>query len=116
MQLAYIDHEDVRVYFPKGRLDHSQALIFEKEMNSVLEKGISRIIFDLSKLDYLSSSGLRVFISLIKQVNENKGRVAFCTLTPTVSNLIEMVALQDDLEIYPTLFEALLSFEPGKGK
>jgi len=116
MQLSYLDHGDVRVYFPEGRLDHAQALIFEKEMNSVLEKGIFRIIFDLSKLDYLSSSGLRVFISLIKQVNENKGRIAFCTLTPTVSNLIEMVALQNDLEIYPTLFEALLSFEPEKGK
>lgn len=114
MQLASIDHGDVRIYFPQGRLDHSRSLIFEKEMNSALREGIFRIIFDLGRLDYLSSSGLRVFINLIKQVNGKKGRAAFCNLTPAVSNLIEMVALQDDIEIYPTLFEALLAFEPER--
>ncbi|MEN6465420.1 MAG: STAS domain-containing protein [Syntrophaceae bacterium] len=116
MQLAYIDHGDVRVYFPEGRLDHSQSLVVENKLNSAINEGISKLIFDLSKLDYLSSSGLRVFISLIKQVHEKKGRIVFCSLSPSVANLIEMVALQNDLEIFPTLFEALLSFEPEREK
>jgi len=115
MQLSYIDHEDVRIYFPEGRLDHTQAFALEDKMNSAIKNGTFKLIFDLSKLDYLSSSGIRVFINLIKRVHENKGRILFCSLSPSVANLIEMVALQNDLEIYPTLFEALLSFEPEKG-
>lgn len=116
MQLSYLDHGDVRVYFPEGRLDHSQAFILEDKTKQVIKDGIFKLIFDLSKLDYLSSSGLRVFISLIKKVRENEGRIVFCSLTTSVSNLIELAALQTDLEIYPTLFEALLSFEPDRGK
>lgn len=116
MQISYIDHEDVRIYFPEGRLDHAQAFALEDKLDQVIKGGICKFIFDLSKLDYLSSSGLRVFISLIKKVHENKGRIVFCALPPSVANLIEMVALQSDLEIFPTLFEALLSFEPEKGK
>lgn len=116
MQLSYLDHADVRVYFPEGRLDHSQAFVLEDKVKQVVKDGIFKLIFDLSKLDYLSSSGLRVFIWLIKQVRENEGRIVFCSLTASVSNLIELAALQTDLEIYPTLFEALLSFEPDKGK
>ncbi len=116
MQLSYIDHGDVRIYFPEGRLDHAQSPAVESKLNSALNAGISRLIFDLSKLDYLSSSGLRIFISVLKQIQEKKGRVVFCSLSPSVANLIELAALQNDLTIYPTLFEALLSFEQGKGK
>jgi len=116
MQLSYLDHGDVRVYFPEGRLDHTQAFVLEERTKQVVKDKTFKLIFDLSKLDYLSSSGLRVFISLIRKIHENKGRIVFCCLTSSVSNLIELAALQTDLEIYPTLFEALLSFEPGKGK
>jgi stage II sporulation protein AA (anti-sigma F factor antagonist) len=116
MQLAYIDHGDVRVYFPEGRLDHSQSLAAETKLNSAIKEGVSKLILDLSKLDYLSSSGLRVMISLVKQIAERKGRIVFCSLSPSVESLIEMTALQNDLVVYPTLFEALLSFEQGQEK
>ncbi len=111
MKLTYINQGDVRIYFPEGRMDLSQSLVMENKMNSLIKDGVSKLIFDLSKLDYLSSSGIRVFISVIKHLNEKKGRVVFCAISPSVSNLIEMIALQKDLEIYPTLFEALLSFK-----
>lgn len=116
MHLSYIDHGDVRVYFPEGRLDHSQSLAAEARLSSAVKEGISKLIFDLSRLDYLSSSGLRVIISLVKQIAGKKGRIVFCSLSPSVESLIEMAALQNDLVVYPTLFEALLSFEQGKGK
>lgn len=114
MKLEVVKQGEVSVCFPAGRLDLSQSLSFEKQLHEMIGGGTSKLIFDLSKLDYLSSSGVRVFIALIKQIREKNGRIVFCSLTVPISNLLEMLALQNDLEIYPTLFEALLSFEAGK--
>ena len=115
MKISRLKQGDVNVCFLEGKLDFSQSFVLEKEMNALISEGVDKIIFDLGKLDYLSSSGIRVFISLIRHVKSRDGRIVFCNLTDPVSNLIEMVSLQDDLEIFPTLYDALLSFEPGKG-
>jgi anti-anti-sigma factor len=112
MENEFVHQENVSVHFPEGRLDHSQAFMFESQMNALINQGVNRIILDLSKLDYISSSGIRIFISIIRQLNDKQGRIAFCSIPSSISNIIEMVSLQDDLEIFPTLFDALLSFDP----
>lgn len=111
MKQQFITQGDVSVCFPEGRLDHSQSFLFESDMNALISEGANKIILDLSRLDYISSSGIRVFISIIRQLNERKGRVVFCSPPSSVSHIIEMVSLQDEIEIFPSLFEALSSFE-----
>ncbi len=111
MRLEYVNQDDVSVYFPKGRMDFPQSLDVENKINSRIKTGVSKIIFDLSRLDYLCSGGVRVFNSLIRKLNENNGKLVFCAPSPSVSNLIEMTALENDCEVYPTLFEALMAVE-----
>jgi len=113
MKLEYVNQDDISVYFPEGRLDYPQSIYVENKITSRIKSGVSRIIFDLSRLDYLCSGGIRVFSSLVRKLNEHNGKLVFCAPSPSVSNLIEMTALQSDCEVYPTLFEALLSLEPG---
>lgn len=114
MKLEYVNQDDISVYFPEGRLDYPQYLDVEKKVASRIMSGVSKIIFDLSRLDYLCSGGIRLFNSLVRKLNENNGKLVFCAPSPSVSNLIEMTALHNDCEVYPTLFDALLSLEPGK--
>ena len=53
----------------EGRLDTNKALELEKEIK--LDK-IKKIIFDLEKLEYISSSGLRIILHCKKNVNNTK--------------------------------------------
>ncbi len=111
MKLEYVNQDDISVYFPEGRMDYPQSLDVEKKITSRMKSGVSKIIFDLSGLDYLCSGGIRVFNSLVRKLSENNGKLVFCAPSPSVSNLIEMTALQSDCEVYPTLFEALMAVE-----
>ena len=47
-------------------------------------------MLDCQKLEYISSSGLRVFLKLKKFVDAKGGQVALSTLQPTVKEVFDM--------------------------
>ena len=52
-----------------GRLDSATADQFEKEVNEHLD-GVTDLIIDCANLEYISSAGLRVFLTACKDVSE----------------------------------------------
>lgn len=55
-----------------GRVDSNTSRDLEKAVNGVFEENPKRILFDLEKMDYISSAGLRVLLSAQKKANERK--------------------------------------------
>ena len=58
-----------------GRLDTTNSDVFEKKMAPLLEGGNPDIEIDCSELEYISSSGLRLFLTLQKSVNARGGKL-----------------------------------------
>ena len=56
----------------EGRLDTTTAPQLEAELKASLN-GVESLILDLSKLDYISSAGLRVLLSAHKQMAGKSG-------------------------------------------
>jgi anti-sigma B factor antagonist len=54
------------VMYLEGRLDTSAAPQVEKEMKPLYECAGHDIILDCTRLEYISSSGLRLFLGLLK--------------------------------------------------
>ena len=54
---------DVLIVYLKGRLDVHLSLEIEQAVNELIDKGHINLLFDLEKVVYLSSSGLRIFIA-----------------------------------------------------
>ena len=52
----------------EGRLDTTTAPQLESELATALDD-ITELVFDMSKLDYISSAGLRVLLSAQKKMN-----------------------------------------------
>ncbi len=57
-----------------GRIDSTSAPKFEKETVEVIETNIQSLTFECSKLDYISSAGLRVLLLAQKRM-KGKGNV-----------------------------------------
>ena len=75
-----------------GRLDTDTAPELDSELNGVLaSKGIKRLVFDLSGLDYLSSAGIRCFVRARKAVEPNGGTVAVVNPQPGVRKVLDIV-------------------------
>jgi len=75
-----------------GRLDTDTAPELDGELNKVLaSKGIKRLVFDLSGLDYLSSAGIRCFVRARKAIEPGGGTVAILNPQAGVRKVLDIV-------------------------
>ncbi len=51
-----------------GRLDTPAAVKAQQEIGPLLENADKEIVFDCTNLEYISSSGLRLFLTIRKEV------------------------------------------------
>ena len=81
----------------EGRLDTSTSPQLENELRSSLN-GITNLVFDLVKLDYISSAGLRVLLSAQKTMN-NQGEMVIRNVKPEIMEIFEVTGFVDILTI-----------------
>ena len=89
--------QDKLLIFVEGRLDTVTAPQLEEDVKSSLE-GITVLTVDLSKLDYISSAGLRVMLSMQKRMNE-QGSMTVRGVNETVAEIFEVTGFSDILNI-----------------
>ena len=81
----------------EGRLDTTTAPELEKELKSALN-GVTELVFDFSKLDYISSAGLRVLLSAQKQMSK-QGGMKVTKVNEMVMEVFEVTGFTDILTI-----------------
>ena len=75
-----------------GRLDSTTAPQLDAVLDRLLSrKGVTRLIFDLSQLAYLSSAGVRCFIRARKGIEPGGGKVAVVNPQPAVQKVLDIV-------------------------
>ena len=73
-----------------GRLDTTNSDVFEKKMAPLLEGGNPDIEIDCSELEYISSSGLRLFLTLQKSVNARGGKLVILNMSDQIKDIFNM--------------------------
>ena len=81
----------------EGRLDTVTASELEKELNDSLQ-GITDLTLDFEKLDYISSTGLRVLLSAQKIMNK-QGKMKILHVNDTIMEIFEVTGFTDILTI-----------------
>jgi anti-anti-sigma factor len=74
-----------------GRLDSTTAPELEAVLDRVLKNAPPRLVFDLSKLEYLSSAGIRCFVRARKALEPRGGKVALVNPQPSVRKVLDIV-------------------------
>jgi anti-sigma B factor antagonist/stage II sporulation protein AA (anti-sigma F factor antagonist) len=69
--------------------------------------GGHRIILDLSKLNYISSAGLRILMIAAKQVKAQQGTIAVAAMQPVVREIFEISKFTFVLKCFDSVAEAL---------
>ena len=83
-------HDGVLVLSPVGRLDSGNVQSFE---TSVLERIVGderRLVFDFSRLDFISSSNLRVLLVAAKTLKTNAGTVVVCGMRRHIEHVFRL--------------------------
>jgi anti-anti-sigma factor len=83
----------------KGRMEAQLAPEFEKVIKEIIANDRRRLLFDLSALDYLRSSVLRVILNAVKEINGKSGKVVLCCLNGYVKEIFEVNRFKDSIAI-----------------
>jgi len=111
MDLQAKDCNDVKIFMFEGRLDISRCTEVEAELYRAIDCGNFKLILDLAKIDCLSSSGLRIFIAVLRKLKEKNGRLGLCSMPPHVFKVFKVVDLDKVFEIYDSTDQAIACFQ-----
>ena len=80
IEVAEEREEGALVLLPVGRLDSANARAFEAIVMERVGAGEQRLVVDFSRLDFISSSGMRVLLLAAKQLHARQGTLVLCSM------------------------------------
>lgn len=92
---------------PAGRLDSHSAPGFEQEVLAAVAGGTTRMLIDFSKVQYISSAGLRIVLIAAKKLKAAGGKLALCSLNASIAEVFKVSGFGSILDIHPDQASAL---------
>lgn len=96
-----------------GRLDTETYGQLENALNPLKAHGIR---FDMAKLSYISSMGLRVVMKVMKELKEKKGAFQLINLQPQIKKVFDIAAALPKGTIFASVEEADSYFDAMQKK
>jgi anti-sigma B factor antagonist len=96
-----------RVIEVAGFVDSSTATRLEAAIRTQMDAGCYDLILDLSKVDYVSSAGWGIFISVVRPVRERGGDLKLIGMQEDVREVFELLEFQTILELHASAEKAI---------
>jgi len=107
MELNFEKHENVIVVYLHGRFDVCLTEKIEKEVIRLIDsEQSSDFIFNLRDVEYLSSSGIGLFVSVMVKLKKRGKRLVLCELNSSVKKILELVEMSTLFNICKSEAEA----------
>ena len=103
-------HNGKQACTPAGRLDHESVDAFRSDLQPQLDLAFATgrgVLFDLAKLEYVSSAGLRCFMLAAKQAGTQGGKIVLAALRPVVAEIFQISRFDMVFELHPSVRAAL---------
>lgn len=92
--------EDISVLDISGELDAHTASQLENSLKTLIDEQSYRIVVNCSRLEYIASAGLGVFMAYIEDVRSLGGDIKLTNMTDRVYNVFDLLG-------FPTLYDIL---------
>jgi anti-sigma B factor antagonist len=109
MQLKKINN--IIILYLTGRLDVQFSINIEKEIYQLIQSEPDHhFLLNLADVKYMSSSGIRIFVSTMRILKEKEKKLKLCNLSDSVKKIFEVVELLDMFDVYNSEQEAIKCF------
>jgi len=107
------DDQVLVVTFNHENLDAKKSTTFKKSIiDLVTEKNQQNVVFDLDRLQFIDSSGLGTFLSVLRVLNMQGGDLKLANMQKPIRTMFEIVRMHKLFEIYNSTEDAVHSFQP----
>ena len=113
MEITLSLADGLPVFSLAGRLDVITGPVLEERLKPLLADDGARIVMDCAGLTYVSSAGLRVFLSTQRHLTASGGAVAFASLSKPVRELFHLAGLEELFVIEETVAGATARLSAG---
>ncbi len=90
----------------EGEVDVYTSPQLKHDLVQMAERGVKQIVINLSKVEYLDSTGLGVLIGGLKRMRENGGNLSLVGPGMRIQRIFEITGLNKIFDIYATEEEA----------
>jgi len=101
--------DDVLVLAPVGRLDSGNVNTFEEFVMKRVAGGERRLIVDFSRLEFISSPGLRVLLLAAKALKPDAGTLVVCSMKPHIEEVFRVSGFDRSISLKTARDDALES-------
>jgi len=113
MQITHDDSPRAAIISLVGRLDELATTEVERAFTGVLSNDSRGLIVDMEGVEYVSSSGLRVLLMLMKAMKNQQRVLKLCNLSPFVAEVFEVSNFAIMFDVHVSLASARREFEAG---
>lgn len=103
--------EGITVIEAEGSIDSKTASEFEKGAMAAVQ-GQSAIILDITKVDFLSSAGLRVLLMIYRQIKSRNGKVVLVGASEEIQDIMANTGFLSFFITVDTLDEGVAALRP----
>jgi anti-sigma B factor antagonist len=108
-QLSVNTSTQVTVIEMAGDVDSNTAPLVQEQVLPLAQPG-SKILLDMAKVSYMSSAGLRLLLSLYRQVTRKDGRLILVGLSDEIRDTMSITGFLDFFTTYETFDSGLQAF------
>ena len=90
-----------------GEVDVFTAPQLDAELSRLTADGRVDLVVDLSRVDFLDSTGLSVLVKALKRVREAEGRLVVVVTADRVAKVFRLTGLDQLIPLHPSVAEAL---------
>ena len=93
----------------EGSIDGKTAPQIREELSAALPQ-VQKLIIDMSRVDYLSSAGLRLLLLLYREITSRKGKLVLVQVSPEIRTVMSHTGFLNFFTLADSQQEALLAF------
>lgn len=110
MEISTRDADEVAVVLFSGKLETATVPAAQDQLNRLVAQGITKIVVNFEKLEFITSSGLRVLLLTAKQLKAGGGEMRICSLNETVHEIFKISGFSSIFRPFDTESQALEGF------
>lgn len=110
LELNIAESGEIQILSIVGRLDSSSSSKFENVALDLINSGKTKLVFDLSALEYISSAGLRVLLVVVKRVKPADGALVLCGVNAMINEVFDICGFTDLFKIVADQDGAVATF------
>lgn len=111
MEISTTQYKHCHVVKANGRVDSATAPQLAEALETVQKSGHYKIVLDMTDVDYIASSGLRVLINTQKNSRRyNRGELVLANVTPRVYSALDLAGFIPYFKLFEDITAAVGNF------